>query len=125
MTLEINLKGSIELKSFIHNLDDVQIIDVRSLTEWQEGHLKKAIHIPLDEISDRLEEIDPNKATAFICAKGMRAAIAWKYFKHNNPDNVFSGYVVTSIDYNVDGKPVFHVLDENWHKDIAAHIENI
>ncbi len=125
MNLKINPSGSIELESFVHNLEDIQIIDVRSKVEWQEGHMPKAIHIPLDEIDDRLDEIDPNKPVAFICAKGMRAAIAWKYFKYKNPDNILSGYVVATIDYKKNKEPVFHMLDDGWHQDIATHIENM
>lgn len=125
MSLQIHLNGSIELESFAQHLKDVQIIDVRSYAEWDAGHLENAIHIPLDEIRFRLDEIEPSRQTAFICAKGMRAAMAWKYFKQKNPNAPFSGYVVTSIDYNKDDTPVFHVLDEIWHKDIAAYIEDI
>ncbi len=123
MSLTIDLNGSIELESFVQNLEDIQIIDVRSHKEWEEGHLKEAIHIPLDTINDCIEDIDPNQPTAFICAKGMRAAIAWKYFKQKNPDNIFSGYLVATIEYS--DEPTFHMLDEHWHKDIAAHIQNI
>ncbi len=122
MALKIDLNGSIDLESFIDNWENLQIIDVRSQSEWDEGHLKNAIHIPLAELPLRLDEIEPNRQTAFICAKGLRAAMAWKIFKQENPHSLTSGYVVTSIDYSAANAPVFHILDENWHKDIIAHI---
>lgn len=125
MNLLVDANGAVELKSFIKNRHELQIIDVRSNAEWQEGHLEDAIHMSLDRIDEGIEEIDPQKPVVFICAKGVRAAIAWKYFKQQYPDSLLSGYLVATIDYINPNAPVFHELDKKWHKDIADYIKDI
>lgn len=43
--------------------DAVTILDVRQPGEYEAGHLPGAKLIPLPELGDRLDEIDPNKPT--------------------------------------------------------------
>jgi rhodanese-related sulfurtransferase len=52
---------------------DLQIVDVRSRQEWQSGHVPRAKHIPLDELPDRLGEINRGKQVGFICQSGARS----------------------------------------------------
>lgn len=55
---------------------DVQVIDVRNLSEWSAGHLPGAIHIPLGRLSERLAEIPRDKPLIIQCQSGGRSAIA-------------------------------------------------
>ena len=41
--------------------EEVAIIDVRQPSEYEAGHIPGAKLIPLPELNDRLNEIDPNK----------------------------------------------------------------
>ena len=41
--------------------DEVTILDVRQPNEYQAGHISGAKLIPLPELSDRMDEIDPKK----------------------------------------------------------------
>lgn len=41
------------------------IVDVRSKKDFQTGHLPNAINIPLEELEQRKNELDPTKATVF------------------------------------------------------------
>lgn len=52
-------------KSYIseHPGEDITILDVRQPSEYQEGHIPGAILIPLPQLSDRINEIDPEKPT--------------------------------------------------------------
>ena len=43
--------------------DAVNLLDVRQPGEYEAGHLPGAKLIPLTELADRLEELDPNKPT--------------------------------------------------------------
>jgi phage shock protein E len=54
------------------------VIDVRTQAEWDEGHLEIATHIPLDEISDRIGEVAPNKDQKVYlhCRSGGRSGQA-------------------------------------------------
>lgn len=52
------------------------ILDVREPWEYQRGHVPDAVLIPLGELSSRLEELDPERPTAVICATGSRSQSA-------------------------------------------------
>ena len=53
-----------------------KIIDVRKISEFNDGHLKNALNIPLDQLNEKLDEI-PAKDDFFIhCAGGYRSMIA-------------------------------------------------
>ena len=45
------------------NLEDYNLIDVRTPKEYEQGHLPGARLIPVGELAGRLSEIDPEKTT--------------------------------------------------------------
>ena len=51
------------------------MLDVRRNLEHADGHLDGAIHIPLHELADRLNEV-PDGEVWVHCAAGYRASIA-------------------------------------------------
>lgn len=44
-------------------LEELTILDVRQPNEYEKGHIPGAKLIPLPELSERLDEIDPTKDT--------------------------------------------------------------
>ena len=52
------------------------IVDVRRDDEWVTGHVKGAIHIPVDDLQSRIDELPRDKKLLFICVSGMRAGRA-------------------------------------------------
>ncbi len=52
---------------------NIQLIDVRTENEFEDEHLVGATNIPLDELDDRLEELDINAPIYFICQSGIRS----------------------------------------------------
>lgn len=58
---------------------EVVLLDVRTLPEWRAGHIPNALHIPLDEMTARYQELDPDVETLVICQHGVRseAVAAW------------------------------------------------
>ncbi len=56
------------------------IIDVRSISEYQSGHLPKVINIPLDNIESQIRNKakDLNKPILLHCQSGMRSGVACK-----------------------------------------------
>ena len=52
------------------------VVDVRRLDEWVTGHVQEAIHIPVDDILNRVDELPADKNLLFICAAGVRSALA-------------------------------------------------
>lgn len=45
------------------NLEDYNLVDVRTPKEYEQGHLPGAQLIPVGELADRLSELDPKKTT--------------------------------------------------------------
>ncbi len=56
--------------------DDVAIIDVRDLHEYNGGHVPGAKLIPVASVYNRREEIPQDKGIIFVCAVGQRSALA-------------------------------------------------
>lgn len=49
------------------------VLDVRTQAEFDAGHIPGALHIPYDELADRLDEVDTTKGVAVHCMVGPRA----------------------------------------------------
>jgi hydroxyacylglutathione hydrolase len=58
------------------DLDGIAVLDVRRTAEFREGHVTGAQNIPLDELPQRLAEVDREEPLAVICAGGYRSSIA-------------------------------------------------
>ncbi len=52
-----------EAKDHIDGGEDAVLLDVRQPSEYQAGHLPGATLIPIGELDDRLDELDPDKPT--------------------------------------------------------------
>lgn len=76
------------------NLNDVQIIDTRTAEEYLQGHLKGALHIPVDELRDRLNEIDKDKELYVYCQSGLRSYLACRILQQHDYvcKNIAGGY---------------------------------
>ena len=53
------------------------VIDVRNQDEWDAGHVRGAIFIPVDDIATEAEgQLPKDNDLLFICAAGVRSALA-------------------------------------------------
>ena len=54
------------------------VIDVRTVQEWDKGHLEGAVLIPYDQISERIDSVvkDKSQKIYLYCRTGHRAGIA-------------------------------------------------
>lgn len=59
-----------------HNVDGLQVVDVRGDGEYKINHLHGATHIPVGQLRKRLSELDASKPTVVYCAGGYRSSIA-------------------------------------------------
>jgi molybdopterin/thiamine biosynthesis adenylyltransferase/rhodanese-related sulfurtransferase len=55
-------------------------LDIREISEWQEGHIAGALHIPRGNLEARVEGLIPDKGREILvyCAVGSRSAFAAK-----------------------------------------------
>lgn len=49
------------------------VIDVRSQAEYSAGHIPGAVHIPFDEVAERINEVDTSEGVVLYCMVGPRA----------------------------------------------------
>lgn len=91
-SLEIPLEKTevIDLETFKTYLDkkDVQVLDVRNLGEYEDGHVEGADHLFVGTISHNLDKIDTDKQVVIHCQSGHRAAIANSVLSANGIKNV-------------------------------------
>ncbi|THJ65123.1 rhodanese-like domain-containing protein [Arthrobacter echini] len=61
--------------------EGARILDVREDYEWEAGHIDGALHIPLDELPARVEELDPDETLHVICRTGGRSQRATQWLE--------------------------------------------
>ena len=59
----------------------VQLIDVRTPSEYSRGHIPGSRLIPIDSFRDQLTQLDPEKETVVYCGVGFRAYLVYKILK--------------------------------------------
>lgn len=65
------------------NRSDITRLDVRTPQEYAGGHIEGFKNIPVDELRNRLNEIDPEKPVYVICQSGVRSYIACRILQGN------------------------------------------
>lgn len=72
----------------------VTLLDTRTPGEYAAGHIEGYINIPVDELRERLDEIDSDKPVYVICQSGIRSYIASRILTQNGFDayNFSGGY---------------------------------
>ena len=54
----------------------VHLLDVRTEPEFASGHLEGFVNIPLDELREHLDQLDPAKPVRAVCQSGLRSYLA-------------------------------------------------
>lgn len=72
-----------------------RVLDVRNRTEWDEGHVPDAVHIPLATLAKRAGELSKTETWAVHCAGGYRSPVAVSLLKSlgfEHVVNISDGY---------------------------------
>ena len=72
-----------EASSLIESKPDLVILDVRTPSEYEDEHIKDAINIPVDELEERLGELDPGDELLVYCRTGNRSTRAVRLLEEN------------------------------------------
>lgn len=88
----------------------VTLLDTRTRREYEKNHIDGFMNIPVDELRERLHEIQKDKPVYVICQSGIRSYIACRILEGN-------GYVA----YNFSGGFRFYeaVMNDRIHIDKA------
>lgn len=78
-----------ELQTLLANHEDIELVDVRTLDKHVAFNIGGK-HIPMEELADRLHELDPDKLIVTYCTSGGRSMRALQYLVSNGYTSVKS-----------------------------------
>ena len=72
------------------NHDDAVVLDVRSMKEFQDGHIVNSINIPLNGLGNNLKQMEKHrdKPVVIVCRSGSRSGSACSVLRKNGFENV-------------------------------------
>lgn len=73
-----------EVERLLETDNTLNIIDVRENDEVAQGMIQTATHIPLGEISDRINGLDRDKEYVMVCRSGKRSEKACAILASHN-----------------------------------------
>lgn len=62
--------------------DERIVLDVREDDEWEQGHIRGALHIPLNDVPARLDEIELDVELLVVCRSSGRSMRILQYLEH-------------------------------------------
>jgi hydroxyacylglutathione hydrolase len=81
--------GALEMDLAAH--PDGRVLDVRSIAEFEESHVKGATQVAYTRLAGRLNEVPRGKPLYVHCGSGARAALATAYLARR-------GFAVVHVD---------------------------
>ena len=75
----------IDTKDLVKN---AYLVDVRTASEFANGHVKGSVNIPMDQLSKNIDLLKAKQPLVIFCQSGMRAGIAKAMLKKNGIDQV-------------------------------------
>lgn len=65
------------------NKEDTILLDVRTVSEFEKGHIEGALNIPVDSLRERIGELDKDIEIIEYCQVGLRGYIAARILNQN------------------------------------------
>jgi rhodanese-related sulfurtransferase len=66
------------------------LLDVREQNEFEFANIKGSLHIPLNQIAQRITEIHTEQGCVVICHHGMRSQQATNFLVHSGLSNIYN-----------------------------------
>ena len=78
------------------------IVDVRTKGEFNNGHIRGSINLPVDQLRNNLGRIpDKNKVIITCCASGNRSGMAKNILKEKGYTQVYNGGGWSSLQHKI------------------------
>jgi NADPH-dependent 2,4-dienoyl-CoA reductase/sulfur reductase-like enzyme/rhodanese-related sulfurtransferase len=90
------LVSASQLRAELSSTAPPVLLDVRTLREFEQGHLEGALHIPVDDLRFELAAVPKNRRVVVYCRSGYRAHLALRVLRQNgfaDVANVTGGYL--------------------------------
>ena len=100
--------GDVTVQEASNLIDDkagLVILDVRTVAEYNDGHIEGAINIPVEELATRLSELDKNDEILVYCRTGNRSTTAVEIMKDAGFTKIYHMYEGISV-WTQQGYPV-------------------
>ena len=93
-----------------------QFVDVRQTHEFEAGHVEGALHMTLQEVPTRYEELDRRRPVVVTCQVGQRSALAAEFltvkgFTAHNLDGGLESWIEEGLPLVGSGGAAGSVLD--------------
>ena len=72
----------------LNQKEDITILDVREVDEFQAGHIEGAVNVPLSTLDKGYEQLDASERYYVICQGGMRSERACQFLEAKGVDVV-------------------------------------
>ncbi|MEP7289202.1 MAG: rhodanese-like domain-containing protein [Chloroflexota bacterium] len=79
-----------ELKARLDAGEDIDVIDVREDWELARSKLSNIIHIPMNDVPDRLDEITKDKPVVIMCHHGNRSEQVINWLETEDYENLLN-----------------------------------
>lgn len=79
-----------ELKQRLFGYEDIQIVDVREIDEYRDGHIEGSKLIPLGVLPHLVHEVERDKEVVVVCRSGSRSSEACQILRQRGYLNVKS-----------------------------------
>jgi rhodanese-related sulfurtransferase len=90
-------------KILANNPQSILLIDVRKPAEFENGHLKTAINMPVDELQKKAATLPSDKPIVFVCNTGSMSGESYYLMKDKRPELKNIYYLDAVCEYNKDG----------------------
>jgi hydroxyacylglutathione hydrolase len=94
-----------DLAGSLKSREPLTVLDVRTESEWEKGHIDGALHVHGGRLQERFNEVPRDKPVAVVCGSGYRASIAASFLQregYKDVRNVIGGMAA----WNATGLPV-------------------
>jgi hydroxyacylglutathione hydrolase len=77
-----------DLKQRLDRKEKLTVLDVRTESEWNSGHIGGAIHIHGGKLEEHFGDVPRDRPVAVVCGSGYRASIAASFLQRNGYEDV-------------------------------------
>lgn len=81
--------------------DGAIILDVRTATEYEMGHIPGSVNISLGSIRERYTELDPGKTYITTCSHGLRSVKVEQILKERGFRQVYNGGAWSDLEQQI------------------------